>query len=149
MRKIIPLILLIMFIPFIVKAEPLSVTDCDNNALYTTIPSNLKGLAKIMAKNAYLDNGKSEYVNSCSGVKFNAISSNTNGKGIYEIASTKNDEYPIYYYRGAVDNNNVKFAGFCWKAIRTTDTGGVKMIYNGMPDASGNCTNTTGESTQI
>ena len=126
-----------------------SVLDCSNNEVYTTIPSNLKGLAKIMAKNAYLDNGKSEYVSSCSGVSFNAISSDTNGKGIYEIASTKNDTYPIYYYRGAVDNNNVKFGGFCWKAIRTTDTGGVKLIYNGTPDGSGNCTNTTGAATQI
>ena len=126
-----------------------SVTDCDNNELSTTAPSSLKGLAKIMAKNAYLDNGKSEYVSSCNGVDFSDISSDTNGKGIYEIASTKNDTYPIYYYRGAVDNNNVKFAGFCWKIVRTTDTGGVKIIYNGEPDGSGNCTNTTGTSTQI
>ena len=129
------------------------VTDCSNNELFTTMPSNLKGLARIMAKNAYLDNGKSEYVTSCNGVNFSKnsgySSSNENGKGVYEIASTKNDTYPIYYYRGAVDNNNVKFAGFCWKAIRTTDTGGVKMIYNGEPDGSGNCTNTTGTSTQI
>ena len=126
-----------------------SALDCSNNEMHTTIPSNLKGLAKIMAKNAYLDNGKSEYVTSCSGVDFSKISSDTNGKGIYEISSTKNDAYPIYYYRGAVDNNNVKFAGFCWKAIRTTDTGGVKMIYNGEPDQDGYCTNTTGASTQI
>ena len=126
-----------------------SALDCDNNTLYTTVPSGLKGLAKIMAKNAYLDNGKSEYVTSCNGVDFSNKSNDTNGKGIYEIASTKNDAYPIYYYRGAVDNNNVKFGGFCWKAIRTTDTGGVKVIYNGEPDGSGNCTNITGESTQI
>ena len=126
-----------------------SVLDCSDNETYTTIPSNLKGLAKIMAKNAYLDNGKSEYVSSCDGVDFGQKSSDTNGKGIYEIASTKNDTYPIYYYRGAVDNNNVKFAGFCWKAIRTTDTGGVKLIYNGEPDGSGNCTNTTGTNTHI
>ena len=123
--------------------------DCDNNPMITTMPTNLNGLAKIMAKNAYLDNGKSEFVNSCSGMDFSNISSDTNGKGIYEIASTKDDTYPIYYYRGAVDNNNVKFAGFCWKVIRTTDSGGVKMIYNGAPDESGNCTNTTGTSTQI
>ena len=123
--------------------------DCNNNPVFTTVPSNLKGLAKIMAENAYLDNAKSEYVSSCSGVNFGNTSSNTNGKGIYEIASTKNDAYPIYYYRGAVTNNNVKFGGFCWKAIRTTDTGGVKLIYNGSPDGSGNCTNTTGTSTQI
>ena len=120
-----------------------SATDCSNNTAYTTIPSSLKGLAKIMAKDAVLDNGRSEYVSTCYGVSFRAISSDTNGKGIYEKASTKNDTYPIYYYRGAVENNNVKFAGFCWKAIRTTDTGGVKLIYNGEPDGSGNCTNAT------
>ena len=125
------------------------VTDCDNNKVYTTAPNNLSGLAKIMAVNASLDNGKSEFVTSCNGVDFSSSNNDTNGKGIYEIASTKNDEYPIYYYRGAVDNNNVKFGGFCWKAIRTTDTGGVKMIYNGTPDESGNCTNTTGANTQI
>ena len=30
-----------------------------------------------------------------------------------------------------LNSNNVKFAGYCWQMIRTTDTGGVKMIYNG------------------
>ena len=30
-----------------------------------------------------------------------------------------------------LDKNNVLFADHCWQMIRTTDTGGVKMIYNG------------------
>ncbi|MGN1379399.1 MAG: hypothetical protein ACI4XR_03260, partial [Bacilli bacterium] len=38
---------------------------------------------------------------------------------------------PVYYYNGAVEDNNVLFAGFCWKIVRTTDTGGVKLVYNG------------------
>ena len=38
---------------------------------------------------------------------------------------------PVYYYNGAVEDNNVLFANFCWKMVRTTDTGGVKLIYNG------------------
>ena len=125
-----------------------SVIDCSNKTVYTTKPSNLRGLAEKMAEKAYLDNGKSEYVSSCSGLDFSKISSDTNGKGIYEIASTKNDPYPIYYYRGVVDNN-VKFGGFCWKAIRTTETGGVKLIYNGEPDGNGHCTNTRGDATEI
>ena len=29
------------------------------------------------------------------------------------------------------NKNNVLFGGHCWQMIRTTDTGGVKMIYNG------------------
>ncbi|MDD5865670.1 MAG: hypothetical protein PUD07_04230 [bacterium] len=39
----------------------------------------------------------------------------------------------VYYYNGAVEDNNVLFANFCWKMVRTTDTGGVKLIYNGTP----------------
>lgn len=38
-----------------------------------------------------------------------------------------------------LDMNNVVFAGHCWQMIRTTDTGGVKMIYNGEPDNLGKC----------
>lgn len=56
--------------------------------------------------------------------------------------------HPIYYYRGAVDNNNVIFANFCWKIVRTTETGGIKIVYNGAP-SGGQCTNTTGTVTQI
>ena len=39
----------------------------------------------------------------------------------------------IYYFNGAVENNNVLFADKCWKMVRTTDTGGVKIVYNGVP----------------
>jgi hypothetical protein len=100
-----------------------------------------------MMSNASLDNTSSTYVTSSTGIDFSAISSNTNGKGVYELSSTANDEYPIYYYRGAVTDNNVIFAGFCWKIVRTTETGGVKLIYNGTP-SSGQCNN-TGTSSQL
>lgn len=52
----------------------------------------------------------------------------------YMVESTKNSENPIYYYRGPVANNNVIFANFCWKIVRTTETGGTKLIYNGVPN---------------
>ncbi len=42
-----------------------------------------------------------------------------------------------------LDKNNVIFANHCWKMIRTTDTGGVKMIYNGEPE-NNQCLNTRG-----
>ncbi len=80
-------------------------------------------------------------------IDFSQISSDTNGKGIYKRSGTENDTYPIYYYRGAVDNNNVIFANFCWKIVRTTEIGGVKLIYNGKP-SNGTCNN-TGTSTRI
>ena len=37
-------------------------------------------------------------------------------KGIYE--TTDYDGNPTYYYRGSVENNYVKFAGFYWRIIR-------------------------------
>ncbi len=65
-------------------------------------------------------------------VNFNSIPTDVNS-GVYTITSTENDKYPVHYYRGNIDNNNVLFAGFCWKMVRTTSTGGVKLIYNGTP----------------
>ena len=106
-------------------------------------------LYKKIAKEAVPDDIQSEFVTASTGVDFSQISSNTNGKGVYTLSSTKNDKYPVYYYRGAVTNNNIKFANFCWKIVRTTEAGGVKLIYNGLPNASGWCSNTTGESTTL
>ena len=106
-------------------------------------------LYAMMAANSVPDNVSSDFVTNTTGINFTQISSDTNGKGIYQMASTAQDDRPIYYYRGAVDNNNVKFANFCWKIVRTTGTGGVKLIYNGPPDGEGGCTNTTGEITTI
>ncbi len=42
-----------------------------------------------------------------------------------------------------LNKNNVIFAGHCWQMIRTTDTGGVKMIYNGEAE-NNQCLNTRG-----
>ncbi len=64
-------------------------------------------------------------------INFANASSSTNGEGIYVLPGTEDDKYPIYYYRGAVNNNNVIFGNYCWQIVRTTDTGGIKMIYNG------------------
>ena len=45
-------------------------------------------------------------------INFGAISSASNGRGIYLLNSTGTNTYPIYYYRGKV-NNYVLFANFC------------------------------------
>ncbi|MBR3323067.1 InlB B-repeat-containing protein [Candidatus Saccharibacteria bacterium] len=56
-----------------------------------------------------------------------------NGNGLNIRSGTENDENPIYYFRGEVNDNNVIWADKCWKIVRTTSTGGTKMIYNGEP----------------
>ena len=106
------------------------------------------GLYQLIEKQAVRDDIKSTYVTSTNGIDFGSVSSSRNGEGVYLLHTTASNQYPIYYYRGAVTNNNVLFGGFCWKIIRTTDTGGIKMIYNGTP-TDNQCTNTTGEATQI
>ena len=83
-------------------------------------------------------------------INFGNISSDTNGKGLYVLKGTENDTNPIYYYRGKVDNNNVIFGGFCWQIVRTTNTGGIKMIYNGVVTGYGKtCENTAANDRQL
>lgn len=72
-------------------------------------------------------------------LNFMNISSDTNGKGLYLLSTTKDDEYPIYFYRGAVTNNNLKIENLCFKIIRTTSTGGIKILYNGTVSENGAC----------
>ena len=73
-------------------------------------------------------------------IDFSKQSSDDGTKGIYTTTNTENN-VPVYYYRGAVDNNHVLFANFCWRIVRTTETGGVKLIYDGKP-SNGQCNNT-------
>ena len=54
---------------------------------------------------------------------------------LYNESDASTYANPVYYFNGAVEDNNVLFAGFCWKMVRTTDTGGIKMIYNGVQKA--------------
>ena len=73
---------------------------------------------------------------------YNSASSDEH-QGIYRLDGTENDDFPIYFYRGSksVINNHVNFGGYCWRIIRTTSTGGIKMLYNGLPNADGQCKN--------
>lgn len=67
--------------------------------------------------------------------------------GLYTGEDSDTYNFPVYYYKDNVQNNNVLFAGFCWKIVRTTETGGVKLIYNGA-QTDGSCNN-TGTDSQI
>ncbi|MBQ3307277.1 MAG: hypothetical protein IJG68_03680 [Bacilli bacterium] len=71
--------------------------------------------------------------------------------GDHKDSFTVDGNKRIYYWYAKNDNNantikekwNIIFGGFCWQMFRTTDTGGTKIIYNGIPNdgkciASGN-----------
>ena len=80
----------------------------------------------------------------------------TSNSGVYEydsavfgVSSDANNNYKIYYYRGVLEPegdqgtygsdgkattypNYVRFSNnTCWRIVRTTGSGGVKMVYNG------------------
>ena len=55
----------------------------------------------------------------------------------------EDDEGESYYYRGAVKNNYVSFAGFIWRIIRRNGDGSIRIIY------SGKSTSDTGDAVTI
>lgn len=90
-----------------------SITFTKINNLYELVKSQSLGLDTVV------------------GLDYDKISSDSNGKGVYSTTNTDSGK-EVYFYRGDVNNNNVLFGGFCWKIVRTTETGGVKLIYNGV-----------------
>ncbi len=65
--------------------------------------------------------------------------------------TTVNSAQNVYVFKSN-DLNNVLFEDFCWKIIRTTETGGVKLLYNGLPTTVSNkqqCKNQTGANTML
>ena len=76
---------------------------------------------------------------------------NINAKGPPDFSKTattdeglfmaEDDDGSSYYYRGAVKNNYVSFAGYTWRIIRQNGDRSVRMIY------SGKTTSDTGEAT--
>lgn len=63
------------------------------------------------------------------------LESDKSDKGLY-IAE---DDYgESYYYRGAVKNNYVKFANFCWRIVRINGDDSIRLLYAGKScDATG------------
>ena len=54
----------------------------------------------------------------------------------------EDDEGENYYYRGAVKNNYVSFAGFIWRIIRRNGDGSVRLIYAGKKTSISKATDT-------
>lgn len=112
-----------------------------------TFSSNIN----VVASNS-VNSGKSIYDSNTIG---NAIVSNNIGSekdidfntnpvdGIYYTNSSINGS-TVYFYRGSSQlNNNVIFANYCWKIVRTTEDNGVRLIYNGIPSEDNKCLNTS------
>ncbi len=63
----------------------------------------------------------------------------TTDEGVYAME----DDYGMsYYYRGAVTNNYVKFAGFYWRIIRINGDGSLRIIFDGTQGYANGVSNT-------
>ena len=48
------------------------------------------------------------------------------------------DGKKYYYFRGSgVQNNYVVYGPFCWRIVRTTETGGIKLVFSGTAAVAG------------
>ena len=55
------------------------------------------------------------------------------------LASTEDDYGTSYYFRGTVTNNFVEYANMCWRIVRVTGDGSIKLVlynYNGLTDSN-------------
>ena len=125
------------------------------------------------AKYGMISTPVSSWVERNKGVYFNSLSTTPGGsvtltarmvlKNLYNIMEIDNhngiahkyegdgsDSYDndVYYYQGDTLNNYVLFGEYCFRMFRTTDTGGVKMIYDGKA-IDGKCENTRQDSNGI
>ena len=64
----------------------------------------------------------------------------SNNNGVQK--TTDENGKDVYYYTGDIANNNLVFNNYCWKMVRTTETDGVKLLYNGLYSDSTKCNNT-------
>ena len=103
----------------------------------------LKMLSKLNSNYTYTENSSSCLTLSEDGSIKDPYSTTENPI----ICSMEDDYGTSYYLRGNHQDNNVKFANMCWKLVRVTGTGGLKLIYNGDLDENGKCTTTSGEHT--
>ena len=130
-----------------------SITPTGNMTLYAVWGSSAN--ANLYDAVASLTRGnQTNDTNATTGIKTNPTKATsgvwTYNSSVFGTASDASTSNPIYYYRGILDTdldgtsstygsngnsmnypNYVKLGDMCWRIVRTTGSGGVKMIYNG------------------
>ena len=63
-------------------------------------------------------------------------SSAGDASGLYKSVDGETNSGTTYFYRGAVTNNYVKFAGKMWKIIRINENGTIRLLLDEMADVN-------------
>ena len=100
----------------------LTVNESTNEVVCTQLNGKSKTICSSPNKINTPDFNKTAQAN-CEGIE-NCEETN----GIYEA---EDDFGTSYYYRGAVTNNYVQFAGYYWRIIRINGDGSIRIIYDG------------------
>ncbi len=75
------------------------------------------------------NNGGKDVIEAKADPDFTTVADTAEETGMWSMP----DDYGIsYYFRGAVDNNWVHFAGYYWRIIRINGDGSVRVIYSGV-----------------
>ncbi len=98
------------------KVISLTVENADSCSLYFDIEE--ASVESTLDTLNIISNGVKTYFNTAA----------TTAEGVFEM---EDDYGTSYYYRGAVTNNYVKFAGFYWRIIRVNGDGSLRIMYDG------------------
>ncbi len=93
--------------------------DADLNAIFNT---------KFKVEDINTKNIVDIIIASSNGTKTDFDEPATTDEGVFEM---EDDYGTSYYYRGAVTDNYVKFAGFYWRIIRVNGDGSLRVMYDG------------------
>ena len=93
--------------------------DADLNATFNT---------KFKVEDINSKNIVEEIIATSQGVRNDFDEPAITDEGVFEM---EDDYGTSYYYRGAVTNNYVKFAGFYWRIIRVNGDESLRIIYDG------------------
>lgn len=94
----------------------------------------------LVSENEFDDTNSAKSYISSKSPDLTKTSSDSGDLGLYKTVDNYGDSY---YYRGAVENNYVKFAGYVWRIVRINGDNSIRLIY------SGTSTSDTGSDTSI
>ncbi len=108
----------------------LSITSADLSSKYSTYKYTCRFSDSNHCMSMYeITNYSSGYTAKTHSANYNDDAvTNNNGQGLYYTSTNTEDNKRTYYFRGAIINNYVRFAGFTWRIIRVNEDGSIRMI---------------------
>ena len=104
----------------------------DGQAVYTSTNNEIPAAETLRKLGLTVDTSHTPDFTTVSGNNGTDSNGNTGlGDGTDGIYASEDDFGTSYYFRGAVENNYVYFAGFYWRIIRINGDGSIRMIYAG------------------